>query len=103
MINEGMNMVKVRSSENYAFTADVMSANDMIKLAELKKTVQHMSKYSPTKYRVVLRGRKPIEKMKVEASYLTPASKGPVSYDRGGNIVGGIKNASMIDVYVYTR
>jgi hypothetical protein len=42
------------------------------------------------KFRVCLRGRNPILKVNK-------------SYDRGGNIVGGINNAQRADVYIYPR
>jgi hypothetical protein len=31
----------------------------------------------------------------------TAGSKGPVQYNWGGNIVGGLSNAGELDVYIY--
>jgi hypothetical protein len=79
----------------------------MDKLRALRESVSMMNKtdafwgtypdYLKRKKRVVARGRNAIVKMKV------PGSKGRVSYERGGNVVGGIKNAGEFDVYIYDR
>ncbi len=59
---------------------------------------------NPKKKRVVLRGRKPEVKMEIKRNFWTGETrKGSVSYDWAGNIVGGIKNATKIDVYIYDR
>lgn len=56
------------------------------------------------RYRVVIRGRKPYKKMKaVHPHYRFCNSKGEVSYDYFGNIVGGIKNASVLKAFIYER
>ena len=80
-----------RISNNYLTTLDVNSASDMIRLNEIKDTIRisNRSIFNNRKLRVVLRGRKPIVKT------------GRYSYDWGGNIVGGIANASKLDVYIY--
>ena len=82
-----------RISNNYLTTLDVNSASDMIRLNEIKDTIRisNRSIFNNRKLRVVLRGRKPIVKT------------GRYSYDWCGNIVGGIANASKLDVYIYTR
>ena len=41
--------------------------------------------------------------MVAKGGYYYPGSVRPVSYDWGGNIVGGIKNATKLDVYIYRR
>ena len=92
-----------RKSQSYVCTLDVLSVNDMEKLQAIKDTVSAMNKMLPTKKRVVLRGRKPIVKMENSGGVFYPGSKGLVGFDRGGNIMGGLKNASMLDVYVYDR
>ena len=92
-----------RRSENYICTLDVSSVCDMQQLQIIKRTVQLSNLRTQQKKRVVVRGRRPFEKMPTSGSMFYPASKGAVAYDRGGNIVGGIKNASRIDVYVYDR
>ena len=55
----------VRYSTSYRFTADVMSAADMIRVGELKKNISALNKISKQKYRVVLRGRKPLQRQVV--------------------------------------
>lgn len=82
-----------RISNNYLTTLDINSASDMIQLNEIKDTIRisNRSIFNNRKLCVVLRGRKPIVKT------------GRYSYDWGGNIVGGIANASKLDVYIYTR
>lgn len=94
-----------RTSTSYLCTIDVNSTVDMETLATIRKTISNLNamRGSNVSKRVVLRGRKPVVKMQVNGGYYKPASKGLVSYDWAGNIVGGIKNASMIDVYVYDR
>lgn len=80
----------MRKSTSYIMTVDVNSATDMDQLAIIKKAVSVANQGRANKKRVVLRGRKPISKIYY-------------SYDRGGNIVGGIANASKLDVYIYDK
>ena len=80
----------MRKSTSYIMTVDVNSASDMAQLELIKKTVATVNQNRTQKKRVVVRGRKPINKIYY-------------SYDRGGNIVGGIRNASKLDVYIYDR
>ena len=83
-----------RTSSNYVMTIDTNSVDDFFKLEAVKETVKIINstlKDSERSKRVVLRGRKPRSKINGK------------SYDWGGNIVGGIANATMIDVYVYNR
>ncbi len=95
-------MAAQRSSSCYVCTLDVASVCDMQQLQIIKKTVRISNARTGQKKRVVIRGRKPFKKM-VTGSVFYPASKGEVGYDRAGNIVGGIKNASLLDVYIYDR
>jgi len=55
------------------------------------------------KVRLCLRGRKPKTKYNYLGGYLQAKSKGPVSYNPSGNIMGGIKNATVLDAYIYRR
>ena len=80
----------MRKSTSYVTTLDVNSATDMQTLETIKATIRAVNAFNQNKKRVVLRGRKPICKIYY-------------SYDRGGNIVGGIQNASKLDVYIYDR
>jgi hypothetical protein len=81
----------------------------MQQLEDLRGMVKTINKVvsqsvkSNIKHRIVIRGRKPVVKMMRKAGFVTPPSKGPVSYDWGGNIVGGIKNATILDAYLYRR
>lgn len=93
----------MRKSQSYICTLDVQSVGDMEKLQVIKDTVFVLNKSVGVKKRVVLRGRKPIVKMMDKGGYFYKGSKNPVGFDRGGNIVGGIANASMLDVYIYDR
>lgn len=80
----------MRKSTSYVTTLDVNSVTDMQSLETIKATIRAVNAYNPKKKRVVLRGRKPVAKIYY-------------SYDRGGNIVGGLRNASKMDVYIYDR
>ena len=94
-----------RNSNSYVTTLDAKSAIDMEILQSIKKAVKVINFKNPKKKRVVIRGRKP--EVKMIASYwrhwVHKASSNPVSYDCFGNIAGGIKNATMYDVYIYDR
>jgi hypothetical protein len=92
-----------RTSESFVCRLDVQSATDMEKLQVIKSAVSAMNRQVDRKLRVVTKGRKPFVKMKAAGGFFNPPSKNPVAYDVFGNIVGGIANASMIDVYLYKR
>lgn len=96
-----------RQSDSYLGTFDVQSVTDMQQLLDLRQMVKNMNKMlklsTGKTFRIVIRGRKPITKMKLARGYITPASKGPVSFDYSGNIVGGLANASKLDAYLYER
>jgi ketosteroid isomerase-like protein len=99
--------IKPNRTHSYLGTFVTSDKGDMDKLRALRESVSMMNKtdafwgtypdYLKRKKRVVARGRNAIVKMKV------PGSKGRVSYERGGNVVGGIKNAGEFDVYIYDR
>ncbi len=86
-----------RASTSYVTTLDVNSASDMQTLETIKKAVMVMNRGRSCKKRVVLRGRMPFDR-----AFALRTGRF-VSYDRGGNIVGGIKNATKLDVYIYDR
>ena len=92
-----------RNSTSYVTTLDAKSAVDMEILQSIKKAVKVINFKNPKKRRVVLRGRKPEVKAQVPNGWIHKGSCGLVSYNRFGNIVGGIKNATMYDVYIYDR
>jgi len=101
--------IKKRTSSNYIGTFDVKSVADMQQLEDLRAMVKTINKLvsksekSSIKHRIVVRGRKPEVKMPTRAGFVTPPSRGLVSYDWAGNIVGGIKNATILDAYLYRR
>ena len=80
----------MRYSTTYVTTIDFMSTSDMEKLQAIRASVRVLNSLTKDKFRVCLRGRNPILKVNK-------------SYDRGGNIVGGINNAQRADVYIYPR
>ena len=96
-----MEIKQNRVSPYYWFTLDTSSAEDMETLQELRMKISAVNKILGTNERVEIRGRKPIQKMESRAKYTGKVST--VGYNSDGNIVGGIKNASVIDVYVYNR
>lgn len=90
-----------RTSTSYVTTLDAHSATDMEILQNIKKAVSVMNFRNPKKKRVVLRGRKPIEKKTVFLRWQNRTTQR--SYDWAGNIVGGLANATKLDVYIYDR
>lgn len=91
---------------NYIASYDPQSVNDMQMLAEARKLVSGMNRLLKAdghkhQYRLVLRGRKPIQKSTI-SNWRT--GKTTVSgYDWAGNIVGGLANATKYDAYIYRR
>lgn len=83
-----------RTSSSYVTTLDTWSANDMQELSLIRKTISKVNKRGNEKYRVCVRGRKPIVKRFTKSYQL-------VSYDYFGNIAGGLANATKLDVYIY--
>lgn len=91
----------MRTSINYVMTVDINSAADILQLDTIKKAVAIMNKNRVNKKRVVLRGRKPMVKAPVRNFWT--GQIGFRGYDWAGNIVGGLKNATRLDVYIYNR
>ena len=91
--------IRERFSENYVMSFDPDNENDLALVEKLRKIVKLSNKISFVQKRVVLRGRKAIQK---ESRYLW-GQWSTRSYDWSGNIVGGLKNAQRIDVYIYDR
>jgi hypothetical protein len=99
-----------RVSESYIATLKTLDKNFDEDLKIIKERVKKMNLDekevgSDLRYRVCLRGRRPFKKMVAPKPYwnFLPHSPNPVSYDYFGNIVGGLENASEVDVYVYER
>jgi len=90
-------------TKSYVCTLDPKSTSDMEKLAEIRKTVSTSNKvlsytYAP-RLRVTVRGRRPIEKS-VFYNRIT-GKTAYTGYTSGGGIVGGLANASSLDVYIH--
>lgn len=81
----------MRTSKCYVDTLIPRNYDDEVKLRGIKDAVSVINATNTKKKRVVLRGRKPFKRIDNKA------------YDWGGNIVGGIRNASVVDVYIYDR
>jgi hypothetical protein len=93
-----------RTSPDYLCTLDTTSAADMQLLAALRAAISADNKASndPTcKKRLEVRGRKPITKMQCTNRWTGKTSV--AGFNPQGNIVGGIKNAGALDVYIYVR
>ena len=90
-----------RLSTSYVCTLDVNSCQDMQLLEVIRKTVKISNNRMSNKKRVVLRGRKPVVKSTVINHWTGKTSTS--GYDFAGNVIGGIANASRIDVYIYDR
>ena len=94
----------MRHSRSFICRLDVQSAADMQKLQDIRKSVAVSNQIlGHQKLRVEVRGRKPFVKMPAENSWYKKASGNPVAYNMFGNIVGGLANASALDVYIYNR
>ena len=98
-----------RLSESYIATLKTLDKNFDEDLKQIKERVKQMNLDekevgSDLRYRVCLRGRRPFKKMIMNhPHYEWMNTANPVSYDYFGNIVGGLENASEVDVYVYER
>ena len=88
-----------RTSENFVVRLDTNSADDMIKLQDIRKSVSVMNRMSEQKFRVDVKGRKPIQKGVIR-NQITGRIIASGSYGYGGNIVGGLANAQFYDVYI---
>ena len=98
-------------SESYVGRFDKENPEDMAELEIVKQMIRWINKdvqdvlvnYSTNgsfkKWRLEYKGREPYKKMKTETS------KGPVKYKPNGfgSLVGGMKNARVIDAYIYRR
>lgn len=89
-----------RTSKYYVFTADVSSAADMLQIEEIKRVVRNTNQFGFSN-RVVLKARRP----RVKQWMYNPRT-GKTSlrgYNNVGDAVGGLANATSIDVYVYKK
>jgi hypothetical protein len=88
-----------RTSENFVVRLDTQSAEDMIKLQDIRKSVSVMNSMSAQKFRVDVKGRKPFQKGVIR-NPITGRIIATGSYGYGGNIIGGLANAQFYDVYI---
>ena len=98
MINVNM---KNRYSNNYIGSAYTNDSDYEKCLDEAKAIFKQMQASSKRKLRLEKRGREPFEKQEVRNHW--HGYTRTLSYDFGGNVVGGLKNAKRIDFYVYNR
>ena len=97
-----------RKSPNYQATLDANCSSDLQWLKEFRKQVskknrlnRKLNKNDQPQLYVAVRGRKPKVKKEVYNWYTNETKV--LSYNFGGMIVGGLKNANVFDVYVYAR
>jgi|TARA_B110000908_G_C10168286_1_gene409524 hypothetical protein len=88
-------------SNAYITTLDPTSTDDMTVLSRIRAHVTAANKRSLKQQRVCVRGRKPITKKTITNFWTGHTST--VGFDHGGNVVGGLANASSLDVYIYAR
>jgi len=81
-----------RQSKSYVGTYNTQDPIDMLMFEHLKKNVSLLNKTDAFN-----------NKKRIRAALRKPLVKNGPSYDWGGNLVGGIKNAGEIDVYIYDR
>lgn len=92
-------MSKTTRSNAFFATLNPLSMQDMLQLDALRANISRINRGSEKKFRVVVRGRKPIAKVTIE----TGTGGRTFGYDAMGNIVNGRANAQRLDVYVYER
>lgn len=91
-------MKNKRTSDKFLVRLDVNSSGDMIRLQEIRKAISIINATSAQKFRVDVKGRKPIKKDFIKNIYTGHVRIGGYGY--GGNIVGGLANAQFYDVYI---
>lgn len=104
--------MKARSSKDYLGSVFTTDAGGMLQLEDLRRMVKNMNKdlrnfgatdtYGrPVQFRVEVRGREPIETG--TTSHWIFGTKTNAKYTWGGNCIGGVANASRLDIYLYRR
>ena len=81
-----------RQSKSYVGTYNTQDPIDMLMFEHLKKNVSLLNKTDAFN-----------NKKRIRAALRKPLVKNGPSYDWGGNLIRGIKNAGEIDVYIYDR
>ena len=79
-----------RQSKSYVGTYNTQDPIDMLMFEHLKKNVSLLNKTDAFN-----------NKKRIRAALRKPLVKNGPSYDWGGNLIGGIKNAGEIYVYIY--
>ena len=88
-----------RTSDKFLVRLDTQSADDMIRLQEIRKAISIINATSTQKFRVDVKGRQPIQKGVIR-NPITGRVIATGSYGYGGNIIGGLANAQFYDVYI---
>ena len=98
-------MIKVneknRYSNRYIGSTYVNSKSFASDVIEAKRIFEAAQAKSDKKLRLEKRGREPFIKEVVRNPWFGYTRL--LSYDWGGNVVGGLSNASRIDFYIYDR
>lgn len=100
--------MKRRCSTSYIGSVNTSCETDMIRVEEVRGIVKTMNMYlrdsnavdrrgNKLQYRVCLKGREAIKKK------INPRTGKPISYNSFGDLIGGVKNAGRIDVYIHQR
>ena len=103
---------KARSSKDYLGSIYTEDAASMLQLEDLRRMIKNLNtdlrnfkakdkRGNPIQFRVCIRGREAIKKG--SCSHWLFGKADNRSYDWGGNCIGGIANASRLDVYLYRR
>jgi len=92
-------MKNKRTSDKFLVRLDTQSADDMIRLQEIRKAISIINATSAQKFRVDVKGRQPIQKGVIR-NRITGRVIASGSYGYGGNIIGGLANAKFYDVYI---
>ena len=101
-----------RTSKDYMGSIMAQDAAGMLQLEDLRRMVKNLNtdlrKFGAKdrdgdliQFRVCVRGREPFEKG--SCSHWLFGKADNRSYDWAGNCIGGIANASRLDVYLYRR
>lgn len=98
---EILNANGLRRSSNYVGSFRTSSDKDARKIKEIKKAVRRMNQYIDVKKRVVIRGRKALMQEVFENSVTGQTYHR--NYNGSRNMTGGIKNAKVVDIYIYNR
>jgi hypothetical protein len=106
--NDGIAKRLERNSKSYMLTVSTSSDSDILLLDRIRARVKQINKNlreadvktgsgESLQYYINCRGRVPLSKK------INQQTGAEYSYNYSGSIVGGLKNASRMDVYLYER